>query len=244
MKIVASIEARMDASRLPGKILKDILGKPMLERLVDRVRGSKWIHEVVVATTVAPGDEATLAACRKMGVACFRGSSEDVLDRVLKAAQTHDADLIVELTGDCPLLDPHVIDSVIQFYLDHEYDYVSNILERTYPRGLDTQIFSVEVLEEVARLTQDPTDHEHVSLYIYNHAEQFHLGNVPAPEEVRRPELRLTVDTADDLTLIREIYGRLYPVDPVFTLQDVVRLLDRAPDLKEINAHISQKPVR
>ena len=155
-----------DSSRLPGKILKDILGRPTLELLVERVRRSKFIQDVVVATTVAPNDETTVKACEKMGVKCFRGSSEDVLDRVLKAAQANQADLIVELTGDCPLIDPVIIDSVIKHFLENNYDYVSNVLERTYPRGMDTQIFPVRVLAEVDRLTQDPSDRENVSLYI------------------------------------------------------------------------------
>ncbi len=244
MKIVATIEARMDSSRLPGKILKEVYGKPMLERLVERVRRAKLIDEIVVATTTAPNDQATVEACQKMGVKCFRGSSEDVLDRVLKAAQTHKADLIVELTGDCPLLDPEIIDSVISRYLENGYDYVSNVIERTFPRGMDTQVFSVKVLERVNRLTQDPVDHEHVSLYIYEHPETFQLGNVAAPAELRRPELRLTVDTQEDLMLVREIYSRLYPAKPVFSLKDVIHLLDAELELKDINAHIQQKRVR
>ncbi len=244
MKIVATIEARMDATRLPGKILKDVLGKPMLERLVERVRRSRWIKEIVVATTMAPNDEETVRACRKMGVKSYRGSSEDVLDRVLKAAKTNGADLIVELTGDCPLLDPAVVDSVIQHYLDNKFDYVSNVLERTFPRGMDTQVFSVAVLEKVAQLTQDPADHEHVSLYIYEHPEIFHLANIEAPPNLKRPELRLTVDTPQDLNLVREIYGALYLKKPNFSLSDVIRLLDERPELKEMNAAIQQKPVR
>ena len=244
MKIVATVEARMDSSRLPGKILKDILGKPSLARLVERVKQSKLIQEIIVATTTAPNDEMTVEACRRIGVKTFRGSSEDVLDRVLKAAKANQADLIVELTGDCPLLDPEIIDSVIQHYLDNSYDYVSNTLERTFPRGMDTQVFSVKVLDQVSRLTQDPADHEHVSLYIYEHPERYRLGNVPAPPDLRRPELRLTVDTEDDLRLIREIYSRLYPQNPNFSLRDMIQLLDAKPELKEINSQIKQKAVR
>ncbi len=244
MKIIATIEARMDSSRLPGKILKDVLGKPMLERLIERVKRSKFIHEIVVATTVAPNDEATIEACRKIGVKSFRGSSDDVLDRVLKAAKTNKADLIVELTRDCPLLDPEIIDLVIKHYLDNNYDYVSNVLERTFPRGLDTQIFSVKVLEEVSKLTQDPADRENVSLYIYEHPERYRLGNLVAALELKRPELRLTVDTEADLNLVREIYSNLYPKKPDFSLRDVIQLLDSKPELKQVNVHIKQKPVR
>ena len=167
MKIIATIEARMASSRLPGKILKPILGKPTLERLVERVRRSKLIQDVVVATTDMPADNETGAACQQMKVNFYRGSSEDVLDRVLKAAQKFGADIIVELTGDCPLLDPEIIDAVIQHYLNNQYDYVSNVLIRTFPRGMDTQVFSTKVLDEVSQLTKDPADRENVSLFIY-----------------------------------------------------------------------------
>ncbi len=244
MKIIATIEARMDSSRLPGKILKPLLGKPMLEQLIERVRRSKLIQEIVVATTTAPNDAETVEACQKIGVKNFRGSSDDVLGRVLQAAKTNGADLIVELTGDCPLLDPEVIDSVIRKYLTGNFDYVSNIVERTFPRGMDTQIFSVKVLEQVSKVTQDPADRENVSLYIYEHPEKFRLGNVAAPPELRRPELRLTVDTQNDLDLVRGIYAGLYPKRPDFSLSEVIRLLDENPELKEMNAHIQQKRVR
>ncbi len=244
MKIIATIEARMDSSRLPGKILKDILGRPMLELLVERVRRSQFIQDVVVATTVAPNDETTVKACEKMRVKCFRGSSEDVLDRVLKAAQAHQADLLVELTGDCPLIDPVIIDSVIQHFLENNYDYVSNVLERTFPRGMDTQIFPVRVLEEVDRLTQAPADRENVSLYIYEHPERYRLGNVAALGELHRPDLRLTVDMPEDYALIKAIYENLYPKNPRFLLGDVIRLLEENPGLKAMNAHVRQKKVR
>ena len=244
MKIVATIEARMDSSRLPGKILKEAVGRPLLELMVERVRRSKLIHEVVVATTVEPNDAATEQACKKMGVSYFRGSNEDVLERVLKAAQTHQADLIVELTGDCPLIDPAMIDHVIRFYLDRSLDYVSNCLERTFPRGTEVQVFSVKVLEDVARRTQDAADHEHVSLYIYEHPEIYKLGGVRAEPPYDRTDLRLTVDTPEDYELVRKIFEKLYSANPAFTMADVIALVDREPALKELNTRIQQKPVR
>lgn len=244
MKIVATIEARMASSRLPGKILKDVLGKPMLERMIERVRRSKLVQEIVVATTVDPSDQITEDACRIMGVKCFRGSNDDVLLRVLEAAKTAQADLIVELTGDCPVIDPQIIDQVIQFYLDHHYDYTSNVLDRSFPRGSEVQVFSVKVLDEVNRITQDPADHEHVSLYIYEHPEKFKLGTLSAPLEYQRPGVRLTVDLPQDLELIRQIYQRLYPGKPDFSLRDILALLDADPALAQINGSIQQKPVR
>lgn len=245
MKIVATIEARMASSRLPGKILKPILGKPTLEHLVERVQRSKLIQDVVVATTDMPSDNETEAACKKMKVHFYRGSSDDVLDRVLRAAKAFEADIIVELTGDCPLLDPQIIDSVIQHYLDHNFDYVSNVLVRTFPRGMDTQVFSVKVLDNISRLTQDPADRENVSLFIYEHPEKYKLGNVAAASNVlKRPDLRLTVDTKEDFELINEVYTRLYPAKPDFLLSDIIQLIENTPHLKELNKHIQQKAVR
>ena len=234
----------MESSRLPGKTLAAVLGRPMLEVLIERVRRARRVDEIVVATTDHPADQPIEDLARRLGVGCYRGSSDDVLERVLRAAQAHQADLIVELTGDCPLLDPEVIDRVIALFLSGEYDYVSNVLTRTYSRGLDTQIFPVRVLEEVAALTQDPADRENVSLYIYEHPERYRLGNLEAPPELRHPEFRLTVDTAQDLGLIREIYQRLYPAKPDFSLADVISLLQQAPQLLEINQGVKQKAVR
>ncbi len=244
MKIVATIEARMDSNRLPGKTLKEVLGRPMLERMIERVRRSKRLDEIVVATTVAENDQQIEALCSRLGVRCFRGSNDDVLLRVVEAARSAKADLIVELTGDCPVIDPTMIDSVIQYYLDHPLDYASNCLERTFPRGTETQVFSLKVLEEVERTTQEPADREHVSLYIYEHPEKYRLGNFAAPAGVGRTDLRLTVDLPQDLELIRAIYSRLYPVKPDFNLQDVIALLDADQALRALNADIAQKPVR
>ena len=242
MKIVATIEARMESTRLPGKILMPLAGRPGLERLVDRVRHSKLVDEVIVATTDRPSDEATVKACDEAWVRYFRGSSEDVLDRVLKAAKSLNADLIVELTGDCPLLDPEIIDSVIQKYLDGGYDYVSNVLKRTFPRGMDTQVFSVKLLEEISEFTLDAHDRENVSLFIYEHPEYFKLGNVAS--ENPRPDLRLTVDTIKDYELVSSVYENLYPQNPNFNLSDIILFLDQNPQIKNINAEVQQKRVR
>jgi len=244
MKINATIEARMGSSRLPGKVMKKIVGKPMLELLIERVQRAKLIHNIIVATTINPKDDPIVELAERLGVKSFRGDEEDVLDRVLKAAKFYGTDIIVELTGDCPLIDPITVDKVIQEYLDGDYDYVSNTLKKTFPRGLDTKVFSTAVLEEVSRLTNDPVDREHVSLYIYEHPEKFKLHNVEAPPELNHPDLRLTVDTEEDLQLVKEIYGALYFRKPDFSMEDVIKLIDERPALKLINIHMKQKPVR
>lgn len=241
--IVAIIEARMGSSRLPGKVLQPILGKPSLELLIERLQRSQYIEQIIVATSVNPADEVLATLARRLQVGCFRGSEADVLDRVLQAAQSVHAAVIVEITGDCPLIDPHVIDQSIEVYLANDYDFVSNNLRRTYPRGLDVDIFATQILEEVAELTQDPEDREHVSLYIYEHPERYKLHNVESGLPSKFWDLRLTLDTPEDLALIRSIYESLYPVNPEFTLTDVLCLLDQCPELLELNRHIPQKKV-
>ncbi len=244
MKIVAIIEARMTSSRLPGKILRPILGRPTLELLVERLSRSEYIDTIVVATTVNVTDDVVEVLAKKLAVGCFRGSEDDVLDRVLKSAQAYNADLIVEITGDCPLIDPSVIDQLIMIYLNGRYDYVSNTLRETFPNGLDAQVFSRKTLEDVAALTQDPVDHEHVSLYIYEHPEMFALFNLESNLPEKYWGLRLTVDTIEDFEVIRSIYEELYPKNPSFSLVDVIELFQRRPELMEINRGIRQKRVR
>lgn len=244
MKIISTVEARMGSSRFPGKSLAPILGRPMLEMLVERLRFVAAIDQVVIATTTEPQDDAIARWAGSAGVGIYRGSSHDVLDRVLKAAREHEADLIVEICGDCPLIDPETVTGVIDLYREGGYDYVSNILCEGYPRGLDTQIFSTALLAEVAELTSDPADREHVSLFIYEHPERYRLGCLETDAELRRRQLRLTVDTPEDLELIRAIFERLHPDKPDFTIHDVLTLLDAHPELSHVNAHIQQKPVR
>ena len=152
-KVVATIEARMTSTRLPGKVLLEIGGKPALEFMIDRVKQSRLVDDIVVATTVNSSDQPIIDLCNKMGCKYFRGSEEDVLLRVLEAAKSVDADIIMELTGDCPFIDPDIIDKVIELYSSGDYDYASNVVERSFPDGFDTQVFSVQSLEKVSRLT-------------------------------------------------------------------------------------------
>jgi spore coat polysaccharide biosynthesis protein SpsF len=246
MRTVAIIQARMTSTRMPGKILSPILGKPMLELLIERLRRARRIDDVWVATTDNATDDPTEELARRLGTGCFRGSELDVLDRVLKAAHAAAAEVIVEITGDCPLIDPTVVDRLVETYFANRYDYVSNILHRTYPVGLDTQVFSTKVLERVASLTDDPVDHEHVSIYIYEHPDIFTLHNVVSglPDGVEVGKMRLTVDTPEDFALIKAIYEELYPSKPDFTLPDILDLLRRRSNLMDLNQHIKAKRYR
>ncbi len=244
MKAVAIIEARMKSSRLPGKNLRKILGHPMLELLVERLKLCDMLDGIVVATTIDSSDDEIEELCARLGVGCYRGSMEDVLDRVLNAARAAKADLIVEITGDCPLSDPGIVDHVIRVFLENNYDYVSNVLQLTYPLGIAVQVFPTRVLAEVASLTRDPADREHVSLYIYEHPERYVLHNVESglPEKYR--DYRLTVDTAEDFALITAIFEALYPANPAFGLSDALAYLDANPSLRELNRNVKQRAAR
>lgn len=240
-KIIATIEARMTSSRLPGKVLLPLAGKPALERLVERIRRSRYVDDIVVATTINNDDQPIIDLCKKIGCSYFRGSEEDVLSRVLEAAISVNGDIIVEITGDCPLIDHRHIDKVIELFYSGEYDYASNTIERTFPDGFDVQVFPVHVLEEVDRLTQDPIDRVHVSYYIYSHPERYKLVNWKAEGDMYWPGLGITLDEEDDYTLIKKIFEKLLPVNEDFSAEDIVNLLRKQPELVEINSDVRRK---
>jgi len=202
--IVAIIQARMGSTRLPGKVLKDIGGRTMLARVVRRVRRATILHRIVVATTVESADDAIVAECKRLAAPVFRGSEQDVLDRYYWAAKMYEADTIVRITADCPLIDPEIIDRVVQAFLDKKPDYASNTLVRTYPRGLDTEVMSWVAL---ARTWVESPSREHVTSYIYENSSSFRLHIVIAGEWDYSHH-RWTVDTQEDIDNVRAIYAR------------------------------------
>lgn len=240
-KIVVTIEARMTSSRLPGKVLLPLAGKPALERLVERIRRSRYVDDIVVATTINNEDQPIIDLCDKMGCAYFRGSEEDVLSRVLGAAKSVSGDIIVEITGDCPLLDHRHIDRTIEFFYSGEYDYANM---KNFPNGFGVQVFPTEVLDRVDKLTDDPIDRVHVSYYIYAHPETFRLFHWYAKGDMNWPEGRVTLDEQSDYELLNAIVEELYPKDEDFSAEDVVRLLKSRPDLVAINAEVRQKEIQ
>jgi len=244
MNTAAIIQSRMGSSRFPGKTLAPILGRALLARLIERLWQVAALDQIIVATTIEPEDDAIEALAREVGAGCYRGSVDDVLLRVLEAGQAHGVELMVEICGDCPLIDPGTVMAVIDLFHSGPFDYASNILCEGYPRGLDTQVYPTRVLEDVARRTNDRTDHEHVSLFIYEHPEIYSLARLETPAHIREKHLRLTVDTPDDLVMVEAIYAGLYPEDPAFDIEAIVRFLDQHPEVRDINAHIQQKPVR
>ncbi len=231
----------MTSSRLPGKVLLEAAGKPLLEHLVERLKRAPSLDGIIVATTANGTDDPIAALAERLGVCCYRGSEDDVLSRVLEAADAFDADVIVQTTGDCPLLDPGVVEQVVLAYLDNDADYVSNSLTQTYPIGQSAGVFSTRVLEDVAKRTDDAADHEHVSLYIYRNPQLYTLLNVAAPPELTAPDLRLTVDEPADFELVKTVFEQLYPKNPAFTLAEILDLLRAEPELAAINRHIAQR---
>lgn len=245
MRISAIVATRMTSSRLPGKVLMDLCGEPALIRLIGRLRQSKYIDEIVIATTMNSQDDIVVETAKQAGVRYYRGDENDVLARTVEAAESVDSEFIVQVTSDCPLIDAETIDAVIERMIHNPFlDYVGNHLVNTYPLGFSAEIFRTSRLREVERITSDPSDREHVSLYFYEHPEIYKLSNVEAPEFLRHPNYRLTLDTAQDYELIHLIYKRLYVENPNFNLYDIVNFLEEHPELLSINRDIEQKKAR
>ena len=242
MRNIAIIQARVGSSRLPGKVLLDLCGKTVLGRVVERVKRMSKVKELIVATSILDSDDAIEDECRRLGVACFRGSEDDVLDRFRGAADTMAADQITRITADCPLIDPGVSDDIIERFetADPPVDYASNKIPQSFPRGLDTEVFTREALERSARWAKKPYHRTHVTAYMYQTPELFTLLSVTS--DVDRADWRWTIDTPEDLAFVRSVYERL-DGSPDFTWLDVVKLVDDNPDLAKINAHVVQKAV-
>lgn len=243
MKTVIVVQARMTSTRLPGKILKPVLDKPLLEYQSERLKRVKKADEIVIATTTNDTDLPIVEFCQKHGLGMVRGSEEDVLSRYYLAATTYQATDVVRITSDCPLIDPGIVDQVIGFYLDNrdKYDYVSNTLIRSYPRGMDTEVFSMEGLTEANAKAEAPAEREHVTPYFYLRPERFRLHQIVAEQDWGSH--RWTVDTEEDYQLIKNILEALYPGNPYFTMNDVLKLLELNPEWVGINAHIIQKSI-
>lgn len=213
--------------------MKQIVGKPMLELQIERIRQSIRIDKLVVATSFEPEDDPIEELCDNLGVDCFRGNLNDVLDRFYQAASQYKPQLIVRLTGDCPLTDPEVIDYGIAFYENNPYDYVSNSVERTYPIGLDLEVFSFKHLKEAAQKAELPSEREHVTAYFRNHRDEYKVGQFHCDTDLS--EHRWTVDEPADFEFVTKIYEALYLTNPRFTTHDILTLISERPDLMTIN---------
>lgn len=227
----------MGSTRLPGKVLRDIHGKPMLQRVVERARHVQLLDNVIVATSVEPSDDAIAAFCLGHDYPFFRGSEMDVLDRYYQAAREYRADAIVRITSDCPLIDAGVSSETIRAFLDQEPDYASNSLDRTYPRGLDTEVIGRAALERAWRAAEAPYQRVHVTPYIYQNPDEFKLLSVTGSADYSG--YRWTVDTPEDLELVRAVYAQMN--GDLFPWREVVSLLEQNPQLAEMNRSVEQK---
>ena len=238
MRVIGIIQARMGSTRLPGKVLKELGGETVLARVVARVRGCRHAHEVMVATSSNRSDDPVVEECRRLGTRVFRGSEEDVLDRYYRAAQDARADAVVRITSDCPLIDPQVSDQTIAAFLDQRPDYASNVLQRTYPRGLDTEVVSLAALEQAWRDAREPYQREHVTPFLYQNSGRFRLLSVTGKHDYSN--YRWTLDTPEDLEFLRAVYARRDPAREL-KWEDVLQILEREPELAMINQHVKQK---
>ena len=242
MRVVAIIQARTRSGRLPGKVLLELAGEPMLSRVVSRVRRAERVEEVVVATTTLGADEEIARICAQHGWPCFRGSEDDVLDRYYQAAIVHQAEAVVRITADCPLIEPTIIDQVVKAFLKGQpgLDYAANVLPpRTFPRGLDTEVMRFEALERAWREDRNPIWREHVTPYIQRNHDLFRTFSVVNGKDLS--QMRWTVDTLEDLTFVRRIYDH-FGQDRFFW-RDVLMALEQRPDWLDINRHVEQKVV-
>lgn len=243
MKISATIQARMGSSRLPGKVLKPILGKPMLALQIERVRQSMLIDDIIIATSISKKDDPIEALARQLGVHCFRGSEDDVLSRVVAALRAYKVGIHVELMGDNPLPDPGLIDAIIGFYLKNksQYDCVTNALKTTYPPGAEVSVYPSLVLMDAEQHAADPAFREHVSIHIYQHPERYQVYNLEAPPWLYAPDLHLEVDTEEDFQVVSAIYEALYPANLNFTLPQIIEFLRKNEALASKNRHVDRR---
>ncbi len=241
--VVAIVQARMRSSRLPGKVLMDIAGMPMLLHVINRLKCSKFINDIVIATSISPEDSAIEKFCKSQRIKVYRGNEIDVLDRYYKAAKFYNADPVVRITADCPMIDPQVLDRVISEYLRgmKDFDGASNVVERSYPRGLDAEVISFSSLERCWKEADNDYQREHVTIYIYENPGSFKLCSVVNDKNLSH--LRWTVDEENDLKFAREIYQRLFKKDKIFLTSDILDLLEKEPHLKEINKSVTQKVI-
>jgi spore coat polysaccharide biosynthesis protein SpsF len=240
MKTIIISQARMTSSRLPGKVMMEVLDRPLLQYHVERLQKAKLADDVIVATTINYTDDPIVYFCKKLNIKYYRGSEENVLSRYYEAAKLYKADNVIRVTSDCPIIDPEIVDKTIQYYLNNNYDYVSNCtINRKYPRGMDTEIFSFNALSQAYKKAKKESELEHVTTYMWKNPQIFKLGSVV--NEVDESKHRWTVDTLDDFMLIRLIIKNLYPINNEFNIQDCLELMRNNPDWMKINQDVVQK---
>jgi spore coat polysaccharide biosynthesis protein SpsF len=242
MRVVATIEARMSSSRLPGKVLMPAAGRPMLAHRVERLEAVPSLDAIMLATTVAHADDVLVDFAAEHGIGCHRGSEDDVMQRVVDAARAGEADVIVEITGDCPIVDPAIVEQCIRMFHANGRDYCSNNTPHSWPVGMDTQVFALATLERSAAMTDDPLDREHVSRHMRMNPDLFSQVLLVAPAAEHWPELGLTLDEQGDYELLRNLIEHFADSDPLFPVRDALRVLrEEHPEWLELNATVGRK---
>ncbi len=236
MRPMAIIQARMGSTRLPEKILKTLAGKPALRHLIERLGYSKFLKDIVIATTVNSEDDVVVRFCKENNVKCFRGSEEDVLERYYRAAKMFNADPIVRITADCPVIDPVIVDEVVEAYFNGDYDVYG--LGGEFPDGLDCSMFAYRVLEDTWKNAELPSEREHVGPYMYKHPEKYKIGTYKKFKGLAHH--RWTLDEEADLRFLEAVYERLYKEGEIFLTQDILDLLEAEPQIMEINSGITR----
>lgn len=240
MRTVIIVQARMGSTRLPGKVLLEVMGRPLLDYQMERLSRCARAASVAIATTTSQGDQPLVEFCRARGIPCFRGDEQDVLSRYHGAAREFRAEAVVRATADCPLIDPAIVDRVIaRLEEDQALDYVSSVLERTYPRGMDCEAFRFAALDAAHREAVKPAEREHVTPFIWANPGRFRLAGVSHSNDLSRH--RWTVDTPEDFALIRNLLEEIHPANPRFGLEDCLAALERHPDWPLLNAEVEQK---
>lgn len=238
MKITVIIQARMTSARLSGKVMKEVLGRPLLAYLIERVRCCKQIKDVILATTLNIQDDPIVKLGNEKGINVFRGSEKNVLERFHEAATMFNANHIMRITADCPLIDPDILFRLIEYYFSESFDYVSNCAYPTLPDGLDAEIFNFKTLDHAYKHAILPSEIEHVTPYIRSHPEMFKIGNWTYHEDLSH--LRWTVDEPEDFEFVRQVIESLYPVKRDFRMSDILKLLHQKAGLGKINKHITR----
>ena len=236
--VTAIIQARMTSTRLPGKVMLEVLGKPLLYYLIERLQSTASIGDIILTTTVNAQDDSVAKLGSALGIDIFRGSENNVLSRYYEAAKTFGAKHIMRITADCPLIDPDMLDKLVKFYFKNGFDFACNCNPPTLPDGLDAEIFTFQALEHAHEHAIRPSCLEHVTTYIRNHPNAFSLGSWSYPKNLSF--LRWTVDEPDDFVLIKKIIEALYPLKKEFRFEDILNLLKQQPELIKINTHINR----
>jgi spore coat polysaccharide biosynthesis protein SpsF (cytidylyltransferase family) len=238
MKTLAILQARTSSSRLPGKVLRPILGEPMLFRQIERIRRARRIDRLIVATSIDRSDDVLASECAIRDIECTRGSLTDVLDRFVCGARAYGPDIVVRLTGDCPLADPELIDAILVRFEVGDLDYLTNADPPTYPDGLDVEAMKFSGLLVAHHEAKLPSEREHVTSFLRAHPERFRLGNLRSPHDLSA--MRWTVDEPQDFEFVSAVYEGIYPGKPNFTTADVMEFLDANPQLQLINSSIER----